>query len=116
MKLERSVYRMSPDELARYLTIDLTTTGRKSRLPRRIEIWWFRVDGHFYITGTGGRRDWLANLRSDPNGIVHVGGRDLPLPPPKSLIPPKGGGCCRTHSCRGIRARNNLTNSLPKLR
>ena len=79
MRLERSVYRMSPDELARHLTIDLTTTGRRSRMPRRIEIWWFRVDGHFYITGTGGRRDWLANLRSDPDGIVHVGGLDIPI-------------------------------------
>ncbi|MDH3194440.1 MAG: nitroreductase family deazaflavin-dependent oxidoreductase [Acidimicrobiia bacterium] len=68
---------MSPDELARHLTIDLTTTGRRSGLPRRIEIWWFRVDEHFYITGTGGRRDWLANLRSDPNGIVHVAGHDI---------------------------------------
>ena len=70
---------MSPDDLARHLTIDLTTTGRRSRLPRRIEIWWFRVDGHFYITGTGGQRDWLANLRSDPNGIVRLGGLDIPI-------------------------------------
>ena len=70
---------MSPDELARHLTIDLTTTGRRSRLQRRIKIWWFRVDGLFYITGTGGRRDWLANLRSDPNGMVHVGGLDIPI-------------------------------------
>lgn len=70
---------MSPDELARHRTIDLTTTGRRSGSPRRIEIWWFRVDGHFYITGSGGRRDWLANLRSDPEGIVHVGGMDIPI-------------------------------------
>ncbi len=68
---------MSPDDLARHMTIDLTTIGRRSGLARRIEIWWFRVDGHFYVTGTGGRRDWLANLRSDPNGIVHVAGLDL---------------------------------------
>lgn len=70
---------MSPDELESHLTIDLTTVGRRSGLARRIEIWWFRVDGHFYVTGTGGRRDWLANLRSDPNGIVHVGGLNLPV-------------------------------------
>jgi deazaflavin-dependent oxidoreductase (nitroreductase family) len=70
---------MSPDDLARHLTIDFTTIGRHSGQARRIEIWWFRVDGHFYITGTGGRRDWLANLRANPAGIVHIGDLDIPV-------------------------------------
>ncbi len=65
------------DELAAQMTVDITTYGRKSGLPRRIEIWWFRVEGRFIITGTTGRRDWLANLRSDPRMIVHVSGRDI---------------------------------------
>ena len=68
---------MTEDELASYLTIDLTTIGRRSGEPRRIEIWWFRVDGEFYITGTGGRRDWLANVRANPDVTVHVNGNDL---------------------------------------
>ena len=69
---------MDPDRLARQTTIDLTTTGRRSGLPRRIEIWWFRVDGRFVITGTPGRRDWLANVLSDPRVVIHVGGEDIP--------------------------------------
>ena len=71
---------MNPDreELARHRTIDLTTTGRKSGKPRRIEIWWFHVDGRFVITGTPGRRDWLANVLANPNVTIHVAGRDLP--------------------------------------
>ncbi len=30
------------------------------------------VDGRFFITGTPGRRDWMANLAADPNLIVHL--------------------------------------------
>jgi deazaflavin-dependent oxidoreductase (nitroreductase family) len=53
-------------------TIDITTTGRRSGEPRRIEIWMLVVDGRFFITGTPGRRDWLANLTADPHLTVHL--------------------------------------------
>jgi deazaflavin-dependent oxidoreductase (nitroreductase family) len=53
-------------------TIDITTTGRRSGQPRRIEIWMLVVDGRFFITGTPGARDWLANLRADPHLTVHL--------------------------------------------
>lgn len=66
------------DRLASHLTIDVTTTGRRSGEPRRIEIWWFRVEGRFVITGTPGRRDWLANVLADPDVVIHVDGMDLP--------------------------------------
>lgn len=65
------------DHLAAHQTIDLTTFGRESGAPHRIEIWWFRVDDRFIITGTPGPRDWLANVMAKPEMIVHVGGRDL---------------------------------------
>jgi deazaflavin-dependent oxidoreductase (nitroreductase family) len=60
------------DELADDPTIDITTTGRRSGQPRRIEIWMLDVDGRFFITGTPGRRDWLANLLADPALVVHL--------------------------------------------
>lgn len=66
------------DRLASHLTIDLTTTGRRSGLPRTVEIWWFRVDGRFVITGTPGRRDWLANALADPRVTIGVDGIQLP--------------------------------------
>ncbi|MCA9873520.1 MAG: nitroreductase family deazaflavin-dependent oxidoreductase [Anaerolineales bacterium] len=53
-------------------TIDITTTGRKSGRPRRIEIWFRQVDGRIYITGTPGTRDWYANLRQDPHFTFHL--------------------------------------------
>jgi deazaflavin-dependent oxidoreductase (nitroreductase family) len=60
------------DELADDPTIDITTTGRRSGQPRRIEIWMLAVAGRFFITGTPGRRDWLANLRATPALTVHL--------------------------------------------
>ena len=60
------------DELRDDPTIDITTTGRRTGQPRRIEIWMLDVDGRFFITGTPGRRDWLANLIEDPRLVVHL--------------------------------------------
>ena len=63
--------------------IDITTTGRKTGLPRRIEIVFFNFGGRIYISGMPSprRRSWLANLVADPAFTVHlrgpVGG-DLP--------------------------------------
>lgn len=68
---------MDIERLAARRTIELTTYGRKTGLPRRIEIWWFHVGGRFVITGTPGRRDWLANVIANPTVIVHVDGADI---------------------------------------
>ncbi len=53
-------------------TIDITTMGRKSGQPRRIEIWFKQVNGRTYITGTPGPRDWYANLLENPHFIFHL--------------------------------------------
>lgn len=64
------------DEIQRGLsqdrTIDITTTGRSSGVPRRIETWFHLVDGHYYLTGSPGRRDWYANLVANPDFIFHL--------------------------------------------
>lgn len=65
------------EALASHQTIQITTTGRRTGKPRRVEIWWFHVDGRFIITGTPGRRDWLANLYADPKLTVHVRGSEI---------------------------------------
>lgn len=65
------------EDLASTRTIDLTTYGRRTGLPRTVEIWWFHLDGRFIITGTPGRRDWLANVRNDPRVVIGVRGREL---------------------------------------
>jgi deazaflavin-dependent oxidoreductase (nitroreductase family) len=52
--------------------IDITTTGRKSGEPRRIEIVFFHLDGRTWITGLPGRRAWMANLEADPRLTFHL--------------------------------------------
>jgi deazaflavin-dependent oxidoreductase (nitroreductase family) len=70
--------------LARGGTIDITTTGRSSGLPRRIEIVFHRIDGRTWISGMPSprRRAWLANLAADPRLTFHLKGpvavADLP--------------------------------------
>lgn len=65
------------EALASHQTIYITTRGRRTGQARRIEIWWFRIDGRFVITGTPGKRDWLANLKADPRLKLHVDGIDI---------------------------------------
>jgi deazaflavin-dependent oxidoreductase (nitroreductase family) len=58
--------------LSRDRVIDITTTGRKSGQPRRIEIWFHNLDGAIYLTGSPGKRDWYANLRAHPDFTFHL--------------------------------------------
>lgn len=58
--------------LARDRTIDITTIGRASGQPRRIEMAFHNLDGEIYITGTPGPRDWYANLLAHPQFTFHV--------------------------------------------
>ncbi|HLY35180.1 MAG TPA: nitroreductase/quinone reductase family protein [Candidatus Limnocylindria bacterium] len=55
--------------------IDITTTGRQSGAPRRIEIVYHVFDGRIYISGqprADRRRSWIANLEADPNMTFHL--------------------------------------------
>jgi hypothetical protein len=53
--------------------IDITTTGRRSGAPRRIELVFHNIDGHIYISGRPGwPRSWIANLRADPRMTFHL--------------------------------------------
>lgn len=67
--------------LATDRTIDITTTGRYSGEPHRIEIWFHNIDGRLYITGMPGPRSWYANLLSNAAFTFHLKEsivRDLP--------------------------------------
>ena len=52
----------------------LTTRGRRSGLPREIEIWFTRFEGRFYVVAEHRERaQWVQNLRVDPRAGVRVG-------------------------------------------
>lgn len=53
-------------------TCDLTTIGRRTGAPRRIEVWYVVVDERIVLTGTPGVRDWLANLRERADAVLHL--------------------------------------------
>ena len=53
-------------------TVDITTIGARSGLPRRSEIWFLNLDGRTFITGTPGPRNWYANLLADDRLIFHL--------------------------------------------
>jgi len=55
-------------------TIDITTTGRNSGEPRRVEIVFHSFGGHLFISGMPSikTRAWLHNLRADPRFTFHL--------------------------------------------
>ena len=52
--------------------VDITTTGRRSGEPRRIEIWFHNLDGRIFISGLPGRRGWYANVVAHPEFVFHL--------------------------------------------
>jgi deazaflavin-dependent oxidoreductase (nitroreductase family) len=53
--------------------IDITTRGRKSGQPRRIEIRLNNIGGQLYLTGRPPRpRSWYANLVAHPEFTLHL--------------------------------------------
>ncbi len=63
------------DALHRSQVIDLTTTGRRTAQPRKIEIFLHERDGLLFIAGmprADRTRDWIHNIAADPHVIVHL--------------------------------------------
>jgi deazaflavin-dependent oxidoreductase (nitroreductase family) len=55
--------------------IDLTTNGRRTGRPRKIEIFLHEKDGLLFITGmprADRTRDWIHNVTAEPHVIVHL--------------------------------------------
>src|SRR3990172_6761640 len=61
------------EAMARGGIADITTTGRKTGLPRRVEIYFHQFDGDYYLTGRPGfKRDWEANIKANPDFTLHL--------------------------------------------
>jgi deazaflavin-dependent oxidoreductase (nitroreductase family) len=69
--------------------VDITTTGRTSGLPRRIETSLYVVSDGFALSGRPGRpRSWYANLLAHPDFTVHVKrGAQADLPARAAPVP-----------------------------
>ncbi len=64
------------DALDHSQTIDITTTGRRTGRPRRIEIALHSIGGRLVISGMPSPRTraWIHNLEADPRLTVHLKG------------------------------------------
>lgn len=61
-----------PDEF-----LYLTTTGRTTGLPRKIEIWFVAMGGRLYILAEHYHRtQWVKNIRRNPGVRVRIGRRE----------------------------------------
>jgi deazaflavin-dependent oxidoreductase (nitroreductase family) len=58
--------------LSRGHLIDITTTGKRTGLPRRVELVFHNIDGRVYVSGLPGRRSWYANLVANPRMTFHL--------------------------------------------
>ena len=70
---------MIPAEVADDDFCYLTTQGRVSGEPHRIEIWFALDGGRLYmLAGAGTRSDWVRNLQADPTVTIRI--RDVTYP------------------------------------
>jgi hypothetical protein len=70
----RDALAIGPSTTIEDRTIDITTTGRRSGSPRRIEIVFYRIENSIYLSGIPAPRprDWLANLSAEPHFMFHL--------------------------------------------
>src|SRR5581483_2320807 len=56
----------------------LTTIGRRTGLPREIEIWFTERDGRYYVIAEHRERaQWVRNIRANDRVTVRVGQRQF---------------------------------------
>jgi deazaflavin-dependent oxidoreductase (nitroreductase family) len=53
-------------------TVDITTIGARTGRPRRIEIWFHRVGGRYYLSTLPGHPSWYFNLVANPHFTFHL--------------------------------------------
>jgi deazaflavin-dependent oxidoreductase (nitroreductase family) len=69
----------SIQDIAEQRVLHLTTIGRRTGLPREIEIWFVVCCERFYLFAeTGEAAAWVKNIRQNPEVVVRIGERQIP--------------------------------------
>ncbi|AOS61543.1 nitroreductase/quinone reductase family protein [Actinoalloteichus hymeniacidonis] len=69
----RAAIEITPAATTRERIIDITTTGRRTGLPRRIEIFFYHVAERTYLcSGTVPSPRWYVNLVANPAFTFHL--------------------------------------------
>jgi deazaflavin-dependent oxidoreductase (nitroreductase family) len=77
-RLIKFLYRTDLAPLIGRLVLLLTTTGRKTGLPRVTPLQYEELDGVFYVgSARGARADWFRNIVADPCVQVRIKSREF---------------------------------------
>ncbi len=69
----RAALALTPASTAWDRTVEITTIGGRSGLPRRIEIWFYRAGDANYLSGMpSSTPDWFRNLQANPRFSFHL--------------------------------------------
>jgi deazaflavin-dependent oxidoreductase (nitroreductase family) len=76
VRVFKTLYALGLGPLVGRLVLLLTTTGRKSGLPRATALQYEEVNGAIYLgSSRGSRADWFQNLVANPNVSIRVKSR-----------------------------------------
>lgn len=77
-KIHRALYAAGLGPLVGKIILLLTTTGRKSGLPRVTPLQYEEINGDYYLGAARGlNADWVRNIQSNPNVEIRVGATRL---------------------------------------
>lgn len=77
-KIHRLLYAIGLGPLVGKIILLLTTTGRKSGLPRVTPLQYEEIKGDYYLGAARGlNADWVRNIQSNPNVELRVGAKRL---------------------------------------
>ena len=65
------------DDLWRTEELALTTRGRRTARQHIATVWFAHDDGVLWLRADEHEPDWLLNLKTHPDCVVRIGGRDL---------------------------------------
>ena len=92
--------------------LHLTTVGRRTGLPREIEIWFVVWRERLYLFAeTGEAAGWVKNIRSNPKVTVRIGEWQLAQRHVCSTVTPIGN--CGTRSLKSPIAKYGWGDGLP---
>ncbi|HEX8991750.1 MAG TPA: nitroreductase family deazaflavin-dependent oxidoreductase [Anaerolineales bacterium] len=77
-QLMRFLYRSGLGPVVGHLVLLLTTTGRKSGLPRTTPLQYEELDGAIYVgSARGTKANWFRNILANPCIRVRIGSREF---------------------------------------
>lgn len=57
--------------------IHVTTTGRGTRKPHSVELWFAVKNGKVYLSHEGSKTDWMRNIRHSDRVSFEIGGKNF---------------------------------------